>query len=305
MATSFDGLVQRCRQLLMGFTKTQESMSELAANMGATDTTFTVDATTVTNIGRGLVEIDDELILVKAFDSTSGTVTVMGLTNGRGREGTVAASHSAHALVTQSPVFPRARIKEAINDTIRGLYPDLPVFGSTEITKLAPVFEYPLPAEAADVWYVTGQLVGPTKIWQPLPNWRFNPQADTTTGDFPDGKSIQIFDFVTPGRAMKVVYTKEPTVLTNNSDDFAGTTGYPERCVDMVTYGAVGRLLGSYEPARLQQTVIETVNRAQMVPAGASLKAAQYFLALYSQRLEEEKSRLWTEQPFYQTFQGS
>src|SRR5258707_14621243 len=101
----------------MGFTRDQQQVSELAAPMAPGDTSFTVDSNTVRNISRGLVEIDDELILVKAVDQTTNVASVIGLTNGRGREGTTAASHSTNPIVTMSPAIPPIRITEAINQT--------------------------------------------------------------------------------------------------------------------------------------------------------------------------------------------
>src|SRR4030095_16564585 len=97
------------------------------APMTANDVTFQVDVDTVTNLSRGLLEIDDELILVKKFDKPTGIVTVIGGLSGTGRgaEGSVAAAHSVDTLITDDPMYPRARIKEAINDTILGTYPDL------------------------------------------------------------------------------------------------------------------------------------------------------------------------------------
>jgi hypothetical protein len=300
--TTLDQLVRQVRQSLLGYAMNQESVSELSAPMTAADTTFTCDTGTVTNLSRGLVEIDDELILVKSYDATNGVVSIMGLTNGRGYEGTVAASHSANSLVVSNPAFPKARIKEAINETIRALYPTLVVFGSTEITKLAPVVEYELPSEVDGVWYVTGQLIGPSKVAQPLPNWRYNPKA--RTANFPSGKSIQLFDYVTAGQAMKVVYSKAPTALVNGSDELT-TTGYPDRYADLVVYGACKRLLPSLEAARLQLQAVEATERAPLVPPQSAAKAASLYASLYAERLEEERARQWDEVPNYATFQGS
>lgn len=300
--TTFDQLVRQVRQKLLGFSMNQESVSELSAPMTAEDTSFSCDTETIQNLSRGLVEIDDELILVKAYDAISGVVSVMGLANGRGYEGTTAASHAVNSLVTSNPAFPKARIKEAINETIQGLHPDLVVFGSTEITKLAPVIEYELPAEVDDVWYVTGQMIGPSKVAQPIPNWRYNPKA--RTANFATGKSIQILDFVTPGQAVKVVYTKLPTTLTAGSAEFT-TTGYPERMADLVVYGACKRLLPSLEAARLQQQSVETTERAPLVPPASVIRAAQLFASLYAERLEQEKALQRQEVPNYAFFQGS
>jgi len=306
MAISFDKILTRVRQQVQGFTQDQEQYSTLAVNMAPGDTTFTVDTATATSVFRGTIEIDDELILAQSIDRTSGIVTVQAGINGRGWSNTVAASHASPALITMAPKFPRQRIKDAINDTILAMYPSLVVFKSTEITKLAPVYEYSLPADVEDIWYVTGQLVGPTKIWQPLPNWRYNPLADTqATTDFPNGKSIQIFDFVTPGRQMKVVYSVPPAVLVNNSDDYSTVSGFPERTVDIVVYGAIARLLPTYEAARLQMRSVEATERAPLVPTGSAAKAAQYYMALYQQRLDAERARMFEEMPNFATFQGS
>jgi hypothetical protein len=300
--TTYAQLVQQVRQQLFGYALSQESMSELAAPMTATDTTFQADGETVGELSRGLVEIDDELILVKKADSTSATVTVMGGLNGRGYGGTTAATHSSAALITSNPAFPRARIKEAISQTIASLYPELVVFSSTEITKLAPVIEYELPSDLSDVWYVTGQTVGPSKVAQPLPNWRYNPVARVS--NFPSGKSIQILDPVTPGQAVKVVYAKGPTALSADADAFT-VTGYPERYVDLVVYGSCMRLLPALESARLQQQAIEATERATLVPPASAAKAMAMYAQLYATRLEEERTHQFSDVPNYAHFQGS
>jgi hypothetical protein len=300
--TTYGQLVQQVRQQLLGYALNQESMAELASSMTSTATTFQADGETIDNLSRGLVEIDDELILVKKTDSSSGTVTVMGGLSGRGYGGTTAASHSTAALITSNPAFPRARIKEAISQTIRNLYPELVVFGSTEITKLAPVYEYELPSDCSDVWYITGQTIGPSKVAQPLQNWRYNPKARTS--NFASGKSIQVLDYVTAGQAIKVVYAKEPLALSADSDDFT-TTGYPERYVDLVTYGACMRLLPALESARLQQQAVEATERAALVPPASAAKAMAMYAQLYQTRLAEEREQLFSDVPNYAMFQGS
>jgi hypothetical protein len=293
--TTFDGILARIRQQAMGYAKDQTAYAELAAGMAADDTTFTCTADTVTSISRGLVEIDDELILVRGFDRASGVVTVMGGVNGRGFEGTTAGAHSLGSLAAADPRFPRARMREAVNDVIQALYPDLVVFSTTSITNRAVVYEYEMPADALDVWAVSDSTVGPTQVWTQGMNYRFNPTADTTA--FPSGKSVQLFDPVVPGQSMLIKYTKAPTPLVNASDDFAATTGLPERCVDLVVWGACARLLPAYEAARLQQTTVESTERAQLVPPGSAIKSAQYYLAMYQQRLQEERIRMFEEHP--------
>jgi len=308
MATSFDQLVSRVKQQLLGYTRDQASISYLTASMSNTDLTFTVDPDTVTNISRGLVEVDDELMLIKKFDRATGTVTV--IPPGRGAEGTTATSHSSGVMVTDDPMFPRARLKEAINDTINATYPDLWVFGEFEFPKIAARYEYPLPVEVEDVYKVTVNTIGPSAVWFPLSSWRFNPVASTTAGQVkptptPTGKTLQIMrDFVVPGRNIRVTYIKKPNTLVNNSDDFATVTGYPDRYVDLITYGACWRMLPAYEAARLQQSQIEATERAPLVPTGAGSQAAQFYMSLYQRRLQEERDRLFRLFDNYQSWNG-
>lgn len=293
--TTFDGLLSRIRQQAMGYTKDQSAFAELAVDMSSSAGTFIVDTDSVNNISRGLIEVDDELILVKKYDATSGTVTVMAGVNGRGMEGTVAVPHFAGSLMTADPKFPRARMKEAVNDVLQSLYPSLVVFSTTSIVNNAVVYEYGMPADALDVWAVSDSTIGPSKVWMQGMNYKFNPTADTDA--FPTGKSIQLFDSVTPGQTMFIKYAKAPSPLVNASDDFAAVTGLPERCVDLVMWGACARLLPAYESARLQQSSIEATERAGLVPPASATSTAKYYMAMYQQRLEEERIRMFAEHP--------
>ena len=307
MAATFDLIVQRVKQQLLGYTRIQESVSYLANDMTDLSVVFQVDPETVTNISRGIVEIDDEMILVKKLDRPTGLVTVLANENGRGVEGTTAAPHSTNAIVTADPRYPKIRIKEAINDTIRAIYPDIWVFGEFEFNYAAARYEYPIPAEAEDVYKVTWNTIGPSAIWRPARTYRFNPQASTGSQvkptPPPTGKTIQILDGgIVPGRTIRVTYSKKPNVLVNGNDDFELTTGLPDRMIDMITYGACWRLLPSWEAGRLQQQAIEATERAPLVPTGAASDASKYFLGLYQRRLDEERDRLFRLFENFQTF---
>jgi len=279
----------------------------LANDMTGLDVVFQVNPETLTNISRSIVEVDDEMILVKKIDRPTGLVTVLANENGRGVEGTTASAHSANAIVIADPRYPRTRIKEAINDTIRAIYPDIWVFGEFEFNYAAARYEYPIPAEAEDVYKVTWNTIGPSAIWRPARTYRFNPQASTGSQvkptPPPTGKTIQILDGgIVPGRAIRVTYSKKPNVLVNGNDDFELTTGLPDRMIDMITYGACWRLLPSWEAGRLQQQAIEATERAPLVPTGAASDASKYFLGLYQRRLDEERDRLFRLFENFQTF---
>lgn len=300
--TTFADLVSRVKQQLIGYTKDQATITYLTQPMTATDTTFTVDTETVSQVSNGLVEIDDELILVKKYDRSSGTVTVMAGLNGRGREGTLATSHDVNDIVIADPRFPVARIREAINECILGTYPDLFRFASFEFPKNAAVYEYPVPEDVDEVYRVTAEVVGPSRVWFPVQYSRFNNSTslDPVTGS-PTGKTLTVMDAITPGRLIRMVYTKGPDPLVLPTDEFV-TTGYPERYTDMIVWGTCARLLPAYESARLQQTAVEAAERAPLVPTSAANQASQYYLTRYNQRLDEERERLYLLNPMYQNF---
>lgn len=299
--TTLENLRQQVLAQILGFSRDQQQVSELAAPMTASDTSFTLDSNTARNISRGLVEIDDELILVKSLESTTSVATVIGLTNGRGRLGTTAASHSANALVTMSPLIPRISITNAINQTLLAMWPQIPIFATTEITKLAPVFEYQMPADTEEIWYIVSDTVGPTQVHYPSPRYRFNPKAPTS--DFATGKSIQLLDFVTPGRAIRVVYSKAPTLLSTGSQELT-VSGFDDRMSEAVVWGACARLVPAYETARLQQMAVETNERATVVPSQAGTRTAAYYEALFQQAVQRERDRIMNTVPNHAFWEG-
>lgn len=299
---TLEDLRLRVRQQILGYSRDQQQISMLVNSVTPTDTALVLDTSTQTAVSRGLVEIDDELILIKSLDVSTGTAAVMGGVLGRGREGSSAAAHAAGALVTMSPVMTREAITESINDTVRAMYPTLPITKATEIIKLAPVFEYGLPAEAVGVHYITVQTIGPSKIWHPGPRWRYNPNSDTTA--FPTGKSIQLMDDVVPGRAIRIIYMVEPGQMVNATDDFHTTTGYENTAQDVVIWGALARIVPSYETARLQAQSIEGTERDNLVPPKAALQAADYYRGLYMEALTRERNRFFDESPNFAFWQG-
>ncbi len=290
--TTLGDMKGRIKQILQGYTRNQEQITWLAQATLATDTQFFVNPGTATAVSRGLVEIDNELILIDQYNSLVGTMTTAAGLNGRGRENTTATFHDMNAIVTMDPDFPRQRITEAINDTIQATYPDLYVMASYDFPAVAARMEYEFPAEAEKVYKVTASTIGPSFVWKGGVRWRFNPQASTTQNGSSTGKSIQFMDPVVPGRNIHCMYIKPPGTLTNDSDVYESVVGYPSRTIDMIMYGAAARLLSSLEPARLAQKAVEATERAPLVPTGAASNAAQYFWNLYQRRLNEEIDRL-------------
>ncbi len=110
-------------------------------------------------IGKGVIEIDDELIWIDTFDKANNNLTVApGF--GRGFQGTTAAPHAQYAQVTLAPTFPRVSIKKAINDTINSYYPKLWAVSYTTFTFNASQTTYALPDDAEQILFMSWQTTG-------------------------------------------------------------------------------------------------------------------------------------------------
>lgn len=290
---TFANMVNRVKQYVYGFSQNQQQWSMLTNSIGATDTTFMVnDATQVT---RGLIEIDGtELMVVQSVNQQTNMVTIYPWS--RGWAGTTATSHAANARIENNPQFPTVRVKEAINDVIQSVYPDLFAVGTTKIIKLAPVWGYAMPADAEEVLDVKYQVIGPSMQYPHMRRWRFEGQADTT--DYPTGKAIWLGESVTPGREMFITYRKEPSILVNDSDDYTTVTGLPTTSADVVLYGACMKLEPVLETMRELINTVEESERSAFTQIGQVSKVSTYYGQLFAQRLQVESRK---QQDIYQT----
>jgi hypothetical protein len=203
------------------------------------------------NVGKGILEVDEELMWVDSFDRVGNTATVAPY--GRGYLGTVAATHAADAKVTISPIFPRYVIKKAINDTIRAMGASLLAIKQTTFPFNAAVNTYEFENLAIEnILTMSWQDTGPSKEWIRIKRWDFDPFADVDTWGS-GSQTVTIYDYITPGRTVKVMYVTPPTAMENSSDVFTTTTGFSESARDIVILGASYRLLAYLDPARAGQ----------------------------------------------------
>ena len=238
------------------------------------------------NVGKGILEVDEELMWVDSFDRVGNTATVAPY--GRGYLGTVAATHAADAKVTISPIFPRYVVKKAINDTIRAMGASLLSVKQTTFTFNAAVNTYEFEnLNIENILTMSWQDTGPSKEWIRIKRWDFDPLADVDTWGS-GSQTVTIYDWITPGRTVKVMYATPPTAMDNNTDVFTTTTGYPESARDIVILGASYRLLAYLDPARAGQISPQADETDGKRPYGASASATKQLFALYSQRLNEE-----------------
>ena len=288
MATTYANLVDEITLNLSGYTLRQDRTTHLTADV--TSSGLSLSLGSVTNIGKGVVEIDDELIWLDTYDRISSVGNIAPY--GRGYHGTTPAAHTTNTKVTIAPTFPRATIKKAINDTIDAVFPNLFAVGVHTFTYNTVKTTYSMPADTETILYVSYKPTGPTGEWLPLRNWRADPLANT--GSYSTGQTISVYDNVEAGRTVQVYYTKKPSTLTASSpsDIFETVTGLPSSCKDVIVYGAAYRLSAFIDPGRLNYSSAEADNADTKIQYGSGASTARFLLALYQQRLTEETKKL-------------
>lgn len=294
-ASTFLDLQNRVKQLLYGITWDQEQYTYLTNSISASDLTFTVND--ATQVSRGLIEIDSELMNVQSFNSATNTVTIFPF--GRGFYGSTATTHAANASVINNSKFPKIRVMESINDIINEVYPTLFAVTTAEFPKIAVQYNYSLPSTVDEVLQVNYQVIGPSLTWPSMRRWRFDPNA--SPGTFSSGKSVNLQEEVTPGRLIRVTCVSQPQPLTNDTDGFAAVSGLPETAKDAIVYGAAAKLMVAYDAARLQMDSVEAAERSALTQPTSASNTSKYFMAIYQERLDLEGKKLRDRYPSYGT----
>jgi hypothetical protein len=293
MTATLSDMINEVSMNLSGYTLTQDRSTYLrtavtgTTSSSASPTTLSLGSTE--NVGKGIVEIDEELFWIDTYDRIGNTATVAPY--GRGYLGTTAATHALDAKVTIAPTFPRFSIKRAINDTIKGLSGILFAADTTTITYSSAVSTYRLPTTGTslgirNILSVAYESLGPSKEWIPIRSWRLDSNANSTA--FTSEQTISIYDMITSGRTIQIVYSKDPTAFTSNSEVFTTQTGLPESCRDLVVTGSIYRLLANLDPARAAMVSAQADETDSKRPYGSSQSLTRQIYALYTQRLAEE-----------------
>lgn len=287
MAATFEDMIIDVQALLHGYVRTQEQSTHLTASLSSSGLSATV--ADPTRISRGLAEVEDELIYVDATAQNSVADNATIAPYGRGYLGSTAVAHAANVKVTFAPMFPRVRIKRALNDTIMAVGQDLFAVGTTSFTFTPNIVTYALPTDMTDVMQVSFATVGPSKMWFPITRYRVDVNANVSA--FPTGKTIDLFQPVTSGRTVQVQYFKTPSEMVNNSDPFVTTTGLLESSRDCLVYGAAARLTAGIDAAALNVQAIEANVLDDKTQPGSGAAFSRSLYQMHRQRLAEERQR--------------
>ena len=291
--TTLTDMINEVSINLSGYTLQQDRATHITADVAATASTIaapiTLSLASTDSVGKGIVEIDEELFWVDNYDRVGNTATIAPY--GRAYLGTTLAAHTAGTKVTIAPTFPRFVIKRAINDTISAIGSSIFAAKTTTITSNSAVSAFRLPAtgttlDIRSILAVAYQALGSSKEWIPIRTYRFDGNANSTA--FTSGQTLSIYDYIPSGRTVQVVYSTNPTSFTANTDTFTTTTGLPESCKDLIILGATYRLLSNLDPARASMVSPQADETDSKRPYGSSQSLTKQVYALFNQRLNEE-----------------
>ena len=291
--TTLTDMINEVSINLSGYTLQQDRATHITADVAATASTIaapiTLSLASTDSVGKGIVEIDEELFWVDNYDRVGNTATIAPY--GRAYLGTTLAAHTAGTKVTIAPTFPRFVIKRAINDTISAIGSSIFAAKTTTITSNSAVSAFRLPTtgttlDIRSILSVAYQALGSSKEWIPIRTYRFDGNANSTA--FTSGQTLSIYDYIPSGRTVQVVYSTNPTSFTANTDTFTTTTGLPESCKDLIILGATYRLLSNLDPARASMVSPQADETDSKRPYGSSQSLTKQVYALFNQRLNEE-----------------
>jgi hypothetical protein len=284
---------------LAGYTYQQDRATHITQDVSATASTIAspiiLQLASTDNIGKGAIEINEELFWLESFDRVSNTATVPPY--GRGYLGTDIAAHTAGTKVTITPTFPRYVVKKALNDSIAACGSNIFAVKTTSFVFNAAQTTYAFNnLNINNIMTIMWQDIGPSQEWFPIRRWSWDSIAsDTAFGS--GAQTVTIGDFVQPGRTVKVIYATDPVPFTSNSQDYATQTGLPNSTRDVAILGASYRLLTYLDPARASQVSPQADETDSKRPFGASQTATKQLYALYTQRLNEETARQQSQYP--------
>jgi hypothetical protein len=277
------------RQLLSG---TVEERNKLAATIDSDDTSV-VTSYDLSGLRAGTVfEIDSELFYV--WEATAGSKT---LEVERGYLGTTAVSHTAGAIITLNPRFPKAQMLDALNQEIDDL--SSPANGlfrvvTQNVTYNGSDRQVNLTGATSVIDLIDVRLRYLADDFPVIRRVRL--QRDLPTADFASGFALTFDESVMAG-TLRVRYKAPYTRVASVSDDIQSVSYVPVTMEDILEYGVMARMLS---PREVKRNFIESqgdTRRSDEVPAGAMRDSFSNILRLRRDRIIAEAARLSRQYP--------
>jgi hypothetical protein len=290
MSTAGQIITKAKRHLLGGIT---EERNRLTSTLASGTTSVVLDFG-LAGFREGTVfEIDLEAFYV--WSAVAGTRT---LTVERGYQGTTAAAHTAGAIATLAPRFPRQQSMDALNGELNdlsspsnGLYAVVETSltgynGSDRMINLTSA------TNVIDLIEVRHRELATDFI----PQRNYYLQRQLPTADFASGYAITFNELPPPG-TLRVVYSKTFTNVTLEADDLQTVALLPATCEDIAELGVAIRLMAGREVKRTFPETQGETRRADEIPSGSTNQSASALRALRRDRIMAEATRLLQRYP--------
>ena len=230
-------------------------------------------------LGNGaLIEIDQELMLVTAANTSTRTLTVS-----RGYAGTTAAAHSDEANLYINPTFPRKSVFDAVADNISRLYPSLYNITTTNVTSNSTYAEVPA---------TTVSIVN---------SWVQNASGDQYTSagielltNFPPSSTNTAVQFsnTANGKTVYLVVKRKFGRPTAETDDLSTACFLEDSYHQIVMIGAVADIMGATDVDASTQEFITEKLSAENYPIGSGERLRNALLRLRSLLIDEARGEL-------------
>ena len=230
-------------------------------------------------LGNGaLIEIDQELMLVTAANTSTRTLTVS-----RGYSGTTAAAHSDEANLYINPTFPRKSVFDAVADNISRLYPSLYNITTTNVTSNSTYAEVPA---------TTVSIVN---------SWVQNADGDQYTSagielltNFPPSSTNTAVQFsnTSNGKTVYLVVKRKFARPTAETDDLTTACFLEDSYHQIIMIGAVADIMGASDVDASTQEFITEKLSAENYPIGSGERLRNALLRLRSLLIDEARGDL-------------
>ena len=230
-------------------------------------------------LGNGaLVEVDQEIMLVTAANTSTRTLTVA-----RGYSGTTAASHDDKPNIFINPTFPRKSVFDAVSDNIVRLYPTL--YNVTTITTTANSTYQEVAASTVEVLSsfvqnASGEQYTSAGI-ELLKNF---PPSSTNT-------AVQFYN-TSNGKTVYLVVKRKFVRPSAETDDLSTACLLEDEYQQIVMVGAVADIVGATDVDASTQEFITEKLAAENYPVGSGERLRNALLRLRSLLIDEARGNL-------------
>ena len=230
-------------------------------------------------LGNGaLVEVDQELMLVTAANTSTRTLTVS-----RGYSGTTAATHADKTNIFINPTFPRKSVFDAVSDNISRLYPSLYNVTTTNVTSNSTYQEVP----ASTVEILTSYVQNATGN-------QYTSAGIELLRDFPPSSTNTAVQFYNTslGKTVHLVVKRKFVRPTDETSDIETVCLVSPEYEQIVMVGAVADIIGATDIDASTQEFITEKLAADSYPVGSGERLRNALLRLRSLLIDEARGNL-------------